>query len=326
MSKILPPKNNINDICDDEIRIVGDIKSSKSPQDSLEKEITSEKSKLSELSIFHNAFITGDQGGDLTKRKKKNNILLLCCVLIGIIAVVLCSWLFFSNEKEQEIVTMKSLALVDNADDRYLYQYCEEEIIDVDGLKLRIVTPYNSVPSLEVGHDCLSDTTSICIVQAASIAIDKEGNSSVVGAMVKDGKPISWGHSKAGYCAIIQDSIHIGASKYTYLFEQATERGGDFFRQYSLVENGKMSSMKNQDRYIRHALCVRNGRLSIVASVDQVVLNDFTNAMIKADVVEAIMLEGGDPIFEHVDIEGKRHNYGVVDYPDSDAVSYLVWR
>lgn len=144
--------------------------------------------------------------------------------------------------------------------------------------------------------------------------------------MVKDGKPISWGRSKAGYCAIIEDSIHIGASKHTYLFEQATERGGDFFRQFSLVENGKLSSMKNQDRYIRHALCVRNGRLSVVASMDSVVINDFTNALIKADVVEAIMLEGGDPIFEHVDLEGKRHNYGVIDYPYSNAVSYLVWR
>lgn len=324
MSKILPPQNNINDICDDDIRIVGDIISSKSSQETLCHEVIDEKSKYSESDQSNDAIIVGNHKDNLMKRKKKNNIFLSSCILIGIIVVVLCCWSIFV--KDPEVFTMKSLALADNANDRYLYQYCDEEIIDVDGLKLRIVTPYNSVPSLEIGHDCLSDTTSICIVQAASIAIDKDGNSSVVGAMVKDGKPISWGRSKAGYCAIIDDSIHIGASKHTYLFEQATERGGDFFRQYSLVENGKLSSMKNQDRYIRHALCVRNGRLSIVASVDSVVLNDFTKALIKADVEEAIMLEGGDPIFEHVDLEGKRHNYGVVDYPYSNAVSYLVWR
>lgn len=324
MSKILPPQNNINDICDDDIRIVGDIISSKSSQETLCHEVIAEKSKYSESDQSNDAIIVGNHKDNLMKRKKKNNIFLSSCILIGIIVVVLCCWSIFV--KDPEVFTMKSLALADNANDRYLYQYCDEEIIDVDGLKLRIVTPYNSVPSLEIGHDCLSDTTSICIVQAASIAIDKDGNSSVVGAMVKDGKPISWGRSKAGYCAIIDDSIHIGASKHTYLFEQATERGGDFFRQYSLVENGKLSSMKNQDRYIRHALCVRNGRLSIVASVDSVVLNDFTKALIKADVEEAIMLEGGDPIFEHVDLEGKRHNYGVVDYPYSNAVSYLVWR
>lgn len=324
MSKILPPQNNINDICDDDIRIVGEIISSKSSQETLCHEVIDEKSKHSESDQSNDAIIVGNHKDNLMKRKKKNNIFLSSCILIGIIVVVLCCWSIFV--KDPEVFTMKSLALADNANDRYLYQYCDEEIIDVDGLKLRIVTPYNSVPSLEIGHDCLSDTTSICIVQAASIAIDKDGNSSVVGAMVKDGKPISWGRSKAGYCAIIDDSIHIGASKHTYLFEQATERGGDFFRQFSLVENGKLSSMKNQDRYIRHALCVRNGRLSIVASVDSVVLNDFTKALIKADVEEAIMLEGGDPIFEHVDLEGKRHNYGVVDYPYSNAVSYLVWR
>lgn len=324
MSKILPPQNKLNDICDDDIRIVGDIISSKSSQETLCHEVIAEKSKYSESDQSNDAIIVGNHKDNLMKRKKKNNIFLSICILIGIIVVVLCCWSIFV--KDPEVFTMKSLALADNANDRYLYQYCDEEIIDVDGLKLRIVTPYNSVPSLEIGHDCLSDTTSICIVQAASIAIDKDGNSSVVGAMVKDGKPISWGRSKAGYCAIIDDSIHIGASKHTYLFEQATERGGDFFRQYSLVENGKLSSMKNQDRFIRHALCVRNGRLSVVASVDSVVINDFTNALIKADVVEAIMLEGGDPIFEHVDLEGKRHNYGVVDYPYSNAVSYLVWR
>ena len=325
MGKILPPQNKLNDICDDDIRIVGGTNSSQSSQTS-ENESMPENSKQSEFSIFNNAIITGNQGDDLKKRKKKNNILLLSCILIAFIVVTLFCWSFFAKEKVQEVVTVNSLALNDNDDDRYSYQYCDEEEIDVDGLKLRIVTPHNSVPSLEIGHDCLSDTTSVCIVQAASIAIDKDGNSSVVGAMVKDGKPISWGRSKAGYCAIIEDSIHIGASKHTYLFEQATERGGDFFRQFSLVENGKLSSMKNQDRYIRHALCVRNGRLSVVASMDSVVINDFTNALIKADVVEAIMLEGGDPIFEHVDLEGKRHNYGVIDYPYSNAVSYLVWR
>lgn len=326
MGKILPPQNKLNDICDDDIRIVGGTNSSQSSQKSSENESMPENSKQSEFSIFNNAIITGNQGDDLKKRKKKNNILLLSCILIAFIVVTLCCWSFFAKEKVQEVVTVNSLALNDNDDDRYSYQYCDEEVIDVDGLKLRIVTPHNSVPSLEIGHDCLSDTMSVCIVQAASIAIDKDGNSSVVGAMVKDGKPISWGRSKAGYCAIIEDSIHIGASKHTYLFEQATERGGDFFRQFSLVENGKLSSMKNQDRYIRHALCVRNGRLSVVASMDSVVINDFTNALIKADVVEAIMLEGGDPIFEYVDLEGKRHNYGVIDYPYSNAVSYLVWR
>lgn len=319
---------NHNDICDDEIRIVGDSKSSESTKDllKLEEESTCLDTKLSEPCNSKNAVEAIDYHDNPMIIKGRNKIVYWICILIGMIVAVYGFWLYSSRDMEKEIITMNSLAYTDNADDRYSYPYCEEERIDVNGLKLRIVTPYNSVPSLEIGHECLSDTTSVCIVQAASIAIDKKGNSSVVGAMVKDGKPISWGRSKAGYCAIIEDSIHIGASKHTYLFEQATEKGGDFFRQFSLVENGKLSSMKNQDRYIRHALCVRNGKLSIAASIDSVVLNDFTRALIDADVVEAIMLEGGDPIFEHIDLDGKRHNHGVVDYPDSDAVSYLVWK
>ena len=178
MGKILPPQNKLNDICDDDIRIVGGTNSSQSSQTS-ENESMPENSKQSEFSIFNNAIITGNQGDDLKKRKKKNNILLLSCILIAFIVVTLCCWSFFAKEKVQEVVTVNSLALNDNDDDRYSYQYCDEEVIDVDGLKLRIVTPHNSVPSLEIGHDCLSDTTSVCIVQAASIAIDKDGNTAL---------------------------------------------------------------------------------------------------------------------------------------------------
>ena len=71
MSKILPPQNNINDICDDDIRIVGDIISSKSSQETLCHEVIAEKSKYSESDQSNDAIIVGNHKDNLMKRKKK---------------------------------------------------------------------------------------------------------------------------------------------------------------------------------------------------------------------------------------------------------------
>ena len=70
MSKILPPKNNINDICDDEIRIVGDIKPPKSPQESLQDEGLSNHFCISKLEKSDDAIIERNHYGNLMKRKK----------------------------------------------------------------------------------------------------------------------------------------------------------------------------------------------------------------------------------------------------------------
>ena len=49
---------------------------------------------------------------------------------------------------------------------------------------------------------------------------------------------MAWGLSKKGYVSIIEDKITVGVADNSPLFEEATEKGGYFFRQYPLVNNG----------------------------------------------------------------------------------------
>lgn len=325
------PEKNFFDIDDDDIRIVG-----KADKKTLEKEDDSAEHCGIEC---RTGFCLPEQSESRLERefspetKKRINLrnpktlawlFALVILIVGLMVWIiqeLAGYKSISNE-----ILQNRLSVTDNSIDTYSYPLASIEEITANGLKLRYVIPMNATPTLEIGHECLSDSTIICGVQAASIAFDKEGESHIVGAFVLKGTPMSWGRSKAGYCAIMNDSIYIGASKRTPLFEEATEKGGYFFRQYSLVEGGRLSSMRNTDSHIRRALCVRNGMVQVVETIEKVVLNDFTQALIDSGVSEALMLEGGDALMWWVDDEGKRTDSGSVNYPDAKAVSYLVWR
>ena len=90
------------------------------------------------------------------------------------------------------------------------------------------------------------DTTVIFAAQAADVRADNGG---IVGAFVLKGEPKAWGLSKKGYCASINGQITIGMADNSPLFEQATEEGGYFFRQYPLVSNGEIveNELKGKD-------------------------------------------------------------------------------
>ena len=50
------------------------------------------------------------------------------------------------------------------------------------------------------------------------------------------------------------------------LFEEATETGGYFFRQYPLADNGTLVENEPKGKSIRKALCDRNGEIMVVMS------------------------------------------------------------
>lgn len=68
-----------------------------------------------------------------------------------------------------------------------------------------------------IGVPDIFDKSIILATQAADVRAD---NGKIVGAFVVKGKPYSWGLSNSP------------------LFEEATEKGGYFFRQYPLVDKG----------------------------------------------------------------------------------------
>lgn len=160
----------------------------------------------------------------------------------------------------------------------------------IDTLHLRIFTPYNATPELHVGRLDTADTDIILASMAADLRRD---NGRIVGAFVHAGEPLSWGLSKRGYCAIFDGQITIGVAENSPLFEQATEQGGYFFRQYPAVDKGVMVENNPENASFRRALCLLNGKVCIIACTDRVLMNDFSATLVKLGVSEAILLVGG---------------------------------
>ena len=160
----------------------------------------------------------------------------------------------------------------------------------IDSLHLHIFTPYNAVPELHVGR---LDTNDRSIIFAAMAADLRRDNGKIVGAFVLAGEPLSWGLSKKGYCAIIDGQITLGMADNSPLFEQATEQGGYFFRQYAAVDGGVMVPNNPENAASRRALCLLDGKVCIVACTDRVLMNDFSATLVKLGVSEAILLVGG---------------------------------
>ena len=160
----------------------------------------------------------------------------------------------------------------------------------IDSLHLHIFTPYNAIPELHVGR---LDTNDRSIILAAMAADLRRDNGKIVGAFVLAGEPLSWGLSKKGYCAIIDGQIALGMADNSPLFEQATEQGGYFFRQYAAVDGGVVVPNNPENASYRRALCLLDGKVCIVACTDRVLMNDFSATLVKLGVSEAILLVGG---------------------------------
>lgn len=104
----------------------------------------------------------------------------------------------------------------------------------INDIEMRLYIPHKVSLSLHLGAIDRNDPGIIFTAQAADIRADNGG---IVGAFVLKGEPKAWGLSKKGYCAIINDTVTVGVADNSPLFEEATEKGGYFFRQFPLVDN-----------------------------------------------------------------------------------------
>jgi hypothetical protein len=137
----------------------------------------------------------------------------------------------------------------------------------------------------------INDTSIIFCTQAADIRKD---NKKIVGAFVLKGEPLAWGLSKKGFCAIIDNVITVGVTNNSPLFEEATEKGGYFFRQYPLVDNGVLVENEPKNKSVRKALCKRGSQTFVVESQTKESFHDFAQALVDLGVDNAIYLVGGE--------------------------------
>ncbi len=202
--------------------------------------------------------------------------------------------------------------------------YTEIKDTLVDTIPLRIYLPLNATPHLEVGYQMVRDTAQyILFFQAADVRAD---NGKIVGAFVRRGKPLSWGLSKQGYCAIIEGEVTIGVAANSPLFEEATEKEGDFFRQYPLVDNGRIAENELQTRSLRRGLCSLEGRVVVVEGRIPTTLQDFSAALVKIGVSNAIYLTAGAGTQGYCRLKDNSHlKFGLWDARPYKNASFIIW-
>lgn len=217
-------------------------------------------------------------------------------VVAGIAVVAVVAVLLFS--RQDKLGSVGSVETVETEAAEVWYNNVDSDkpscvVVDdvvVDSLNLKVFTPYNVLPVLHVGE---LDTSDADILFAALAADIRRDNGKIVGAFVYAGEPLSWGLSKRGYCAISDYGIAIGVAENSPLFEQATEDGGSFFRQYPAVDKGKAVENNPENLSYRRALCALDGKVCVVVSTDRVLMDDFSAALVKLGVQDAIFLVGG---------------------------------
>ena len=167
--------------------------------------------------------------------------------------------------------------------------YTEHIEMTVNDIPLDIYIPHNAKPRLFIGTPDINDKNVIFTTQAADIRAD---NGKINGAFVLAGEPKAWGLSKKGYCGIINGKITIGVAANSPLFEEATETGGYFFRQYPLVDNGKLVENEPKGKAIRKAICDRGGEILVVMTQEPESFHDFSQALIDLGASNAVYLVG----------------------------------
>ena len=167
--------------------------------------------------------------------------------------------------------------------------YTEHIEMTVNDIPLDIYIPHNAKPRLFIGTPDLNDKNVIFTTQAADIRAD---NGKINGAFVLAGEPKAWGLSKKGYCGIIDGKITIGVAANSPLFEEATETGGYFFRQYPLIDNGKLVENEPKGKAIRKAICDRGGEILVVMTQEPESFHDFSQALIDLGANNAVYLVG----------------------------------
>ena len=228
--------------------------------------------------------------------------------------------------EEHRAIDTTHLSRVEVAEaERGFVELCDTTINDVP---LRIYIPHNAEMSLHVGKVDRDDKDIVYTAEAAFIRAD---NHAILGAFVLKGEPLAWGLSMRGYCASIDGEVTVGVADNSPLFEEAINRGGYFFRQYPLVDNGKFVSNEPKNKSTRRAICERRGEIFMIETLTKESFHDFTQALVDLGVDNAVNLAGSEAYGWALDREGTKHEFGTPNFYTGRGkmpknTNYLVWR
>ena len=282
--------------------------------------------KMSDINDNEIRVIGGDGGGGGKKR-----LPWWVWVIVGVVAVAIAAIALWPKQQPEEPTAPDTTTVTEPETTDIWHSNTDNSLPSctivtdtlIDTLHLRIFTPYNATPELHIGR---LDTANTDIILAAMAADLRRDNGRIVGAFVHAGEPLSWGLSKRGYCAIFDGQITIGVAENSPLFEQATEQGGYFFRQYPAVDKGVMVENNPENASFRRALCLLNGKVCIIACTDRVLMNDFSATLVKLGVSEAILLVGGTADGWCLTDDGKMIRLGSSYAQNAKYMNHIVFR
>lgn len=271
--------------------------------------------------------IIGDRKS--TKPRRRRWVIVPIFVLI-IVMIVLIPFLISDNKSAQQISYSENPCIDARSQCVNCCEpgFCEIKDTLINNKPLRIYIPHNAQATLHKGELDKRDSTIIYVSMAAEIRADNGG---ILGAFVLRGEPLAWGLSKKGYCAIINDLITIGVADNSPLFERATETEGYFFRQYPLVDNGMIATEKsNAYNYLR-ALCQKDNKTFMVHSLAKVSFPEFAQMLVDLGCDNAIYIVGYRAYGWAIDNSGTTHEFGTEGYfddkvPTRDNFNYIIWR
>lgn len=225
-------------------------------------------------------------------------------------------------ENTPEVVAPKSAIPLGIKTDAHFTEKLDTVINDV---QLSIYIPHNATPELTLGVPDRNEKGIILAAQAADIRKD---NRKILGAFVLKGEPLAWGLSKKGFCAIIEGKTTVGVSENSPLFEEATEKGGYFFRQFALVDNGVLVENDLKSKTMRKALCSRAGQLFVAVSESDESMHDFAEALVDLGVENAIYLVGSHSSFGwFINADGEKTLFAPdVHRGTFKNENYIIWK
>lgn len=254
--------------------------------------------------------------------------------ILGIVAVIVIALIglyfvlkedapAYYFEPENESVATVETQVVDTVTTVEPKGYIEVQEETVNDVPMYIYTPHNAALTLSVGIPDRADSTIICVMQAADIRTD---NKDIVGDFVLNGKRLSRGVAKKGFCAVIGDDISVGVSEDTPLLQKSIDESGYFFRQYPLVKNGELVENNPKNKSIRRTLAIRRDKVVMIESRSSESFHDFSQALVDIGVTEAIYLVGSTAHGWYRTEDGKLTEYGTSPDATLTSVSYIVWR
>lgn len=253
---------------------------------------------------------------------------LVAAIVMALIGLVF--WLMKCNHSQEPVGDDVSKPVaVDNASLTPFPVKAWVEINDtmINNVSLHRFIPVNAKPKLVVGLLKEFPKEYVLGAMAADFGL-YDGEYQVVGGFVHHGNMLSHSKSKYGFCALLKDTIVIGNALSTSFFEQAIEEKGDFFRQYALLEKGKIiHNPPTHNDALRRSLCrLNDGRICVIDTDMSVSLDSFSTALKQYGVVDAVALMGsGAAVRWAVDKAGRRFISGADEYDFPDVVNYIVW-